>query len=96
MTIFVVITYDVVADKRRNRIFKALKNHGRHVQYSVFECELRPPHFERLRAKLEKLINPAEDNIRFYFLDKAAIGKIEEIGHSYYPQPDRTAQFLIV
>jgi len=36
-----VICYDVVEDKRRNQVFKALQGFGQNVQYSVFECELR-------------------------------------------------------
>jgi CRISPR-associated protein Cas2 len=32
-----VVCYDVVDDRRRNRIFKLLKDYGRRVQYSVFE-----------------------------------------------------------
>ena len=35
-----VICYDVVEDKRRNQVFKALQGFGQNVQYSVFECEL--------------------------------------------------------
>src|SRR5262245_458600 len=36
-TVFVVISYDIADDKRRGRIFKALKNFGQWMQYSVFE-----------------------------------------------------------
>lgn len=33
-------TYDIADDKRRTRLFNLLKDHGEHVQYSVFLCEL--------------------------------------------------------
>ncbi len=93
---FVVIAYDVVEDRRRDRIFKTLKNHGRHVQYSVFECELRREDFRNLQARLTRLIRPEEDNIRFYFLDRDAVTKIEEIGKARGPVQDRLAHFLIL
>lgn len=93
---FVVIAYDVVDDRRRHRIFKALKNHGRHVQYSVFECDLDPKVIARLQKKLARLINAEEDNIRFYFLDRDAISRIQEIGRSRGPAMERLAHFVIL
>jgi CRISPR-associated protein Cas2 len=93
---FVVIAYDVVSDRRRNRIFKALKNHGRHVQYSVFECDLEQKTIRILQKRLARLINPAEDNIRFYYLDRDAVGKIEEMGRTRGPALERLARFVIL
>jgi CRISPR/Cas system-associated endoribonuclease Cas2 len=34
-----LISYDVSDDTRRRRVYEALKDFGRRVQYSVFECE---------------------------------------------------------
>lgn len=78
--VFVVVSYDITDDKRRTKIMKTLKNFGRHVQFSVFECELDKAAYDRLRGKLDKLVVPKEDNVRFYFFDEDAIGKIETIG----------------
>lgn len=94
--LFVVIAYDVVADRRRNRIFKTLKNHGRHVQFSVFECQLRRADYLRLRGKLERLINPVEDNVRFYFLDRDAVGRIEQVGVERGLTPAHNVRFVIL
>lgn len=91
-----VIAYDVVDDRRRNRICKMLKNHGAHVQFSVFECELRQKDFEALENKITRLINPREDNLRFYFLDQAAISRIKEIGKPHTNYPKRNTRFLIL
>jgi CRISPR-associated protein Cas2 len=38
------------------------------VQYSVFECQLRPRDFKRLRERLKPLLEPKEDDVRFYRL----------------------------
>ena len=35
------IAYDIVEDKRRNKIAAILGAYGDRVQYSVFECELK-------------------------------------------------------
>ena len=54
---------------------KALKDFGQHVQYSVFECELKETDYRRLRQRLKKLINPRQDNIRFYVLSQEDLKK---------------------
>lgn len=64
---FVVISYDISEDKRRNRIFKILKDFGTWIQYSVFECELEKKDYLKLRDRLQKVLDEDEDNIRFYF-----------------------------
>lgn len=77
---FIVVSYDIPDNKRRTKIMKTMKNYGAHVQYSVFECDLQPKPYKAMRVRLEKLISPKEDNIRFYFLDADAVAKIECIG----------------
>ena len=78
---FVVISYDVRDDKRRNRIFKALKNFGQWMQYSVFECELDRANLLRLKDRLDHWIEPEkEDSIRFYFLCENCKRQVERIG----------------
>lgn len=43
-----------------------LENFGAHVQYSVFECELKEQDYQRLRARLKPLIAPQEDSVRHF------------------------------
>jgi CRISPR-associated protein Cas2 len=56
-------TYDMADDKRRNRVFELLKDHGEHVQYSVFLCELTAPEHARLIASSRILVNEATDQL---------------------------------
>ena len=77
---FIVISYDIKDDKRRNKVYKTLKNYGQHVQLSVFECDLKKVDYLRLRRKLEKIIKGEEDSIRFYFLCGKDVKRIERIG----------------
>ena len=78
---FVVISYDVRDDKRRGRIFKALKNFGQWMQYSVFECELGKADLVRLKDRLDHLIDAKQDDsIRFYFLCENCKQQIERVG----------------
>jgi CRISPR-associated protein Cas2 len=77
---FVVVTYDISEDKRRTKIHSILKSYGEWMQYSVFECDLTKSQYAKLRSRLNKLIKPEEDSIRFYFLCGCCQGKIERIG----------------
>jgi len=65
---FVVVSYDISSDRRRSRVCKLLKDYGERVQYSVFECLLRPDDLKRLRERLKPLLVPEEDDVRFYRL----------------------------
>lgn len=65
---FVVISYDIPDDRRRSRVCDLLKDYGERVQYSVFECQLRAKDLRRLRERLKPLLEPKEDDIRFYLL----------------------------
>jgi CRISPR-associated protein Cas2 len=76
----VVITYDISEDKRRTKIHTILSSYGQWMQYSVFECNLEPAEYTKLRNRLHKLIRPETDSIRFYFLCSCCQGKIERIG----------------
>lgn len=72
---FIVVSYDIPDDKRRTKVMKTMKDFGQHVQYSVFECEIKHKDYGRLRQQLKKLINPRLDNIRFYVLSKEDLKK---------------------
>ncbi len=77
---FVIVSYDIPDDKRRRRVMKTLEDFGSHVQYSVFECDIKEPVYRRMRERLKRYIVPKDDSVRFYFLDEDAVKKIEAIG----------------
>lgn len=60
-----LVAYDIVHDRRRDRVSVALQQHGERVQYSVFLVDGRPATFVRLRAVLSILIDPDVDTVMF-------------------------------
>ena len=48
-----IVSYDIVDDKRRTKLAKRLCDFGKRVQYSVFECDLS-------KEQLKKMINEAD------------------------------------
>lgn len=78
---YVVVSYDIRNDTRRNRVHKALKNFGEWIQFSVFECNLSREQVLRLQHALKRIIKEEEhDSVRFYFLCNGCQQKIERIG----------------
>jgi CRISPR-associated protein Cas2 len=76
----IIVTYDIPDDKRRNRIHKELKNFGQWVQYSVFECDLDDRQLQRLRHRLERLMDQREDSIFFYRVCAACAAHVDRLG----------------
>jgi CRISPR-associated protein Cas2 len=56
-------TYDVSDDKRRSKLFELLKDHGEHVQYSVFLCSLTPTEAKQLGFQASSMIHQKEDQL---------------------------------
>lgn len=81
----VLVTYDIATQdkysaKRLRHIAKHCLNYGQRVQYSVFEIEVNPAEWTRLRAILEDIINHNTDSLRYYYLGKNWQHKVEHIG----------------
>ncbi len=85
MSMLVLVSYDVkVASsggaKRLRQVAKECTNFGQRVQYSVFECVINPAQWVDLKHRLEKIINPSIDSLRFYYLGSNWKRKVEHIG----------------
>ncbi len=81
----VLITYDVNTEDaagrgRLRKVAKECVNYGQRVQNSVFECDLDAAKLALVKHKLEKLIDPKRDSLRFYNLGKNYSAKIQHIG----------------
>jgi CRISPR-associated protein Cas2 len=75
-----VLVYDVVNDRRRNRLHQALKDYGTPVQRSVFEFDLNPKEADAMMLRVAKLINEDEDTVRLYRLCAACLTEARILG----------------
>lgn len=66
-----LVCYDIAEDKRRDRVFKVCKNHGLHLQFSVFECDLNATQLTGLQRELAEAISLAHDQVLFVSLGPA-------------------------
>jgi len=81
----VVVSYDVATSDpkgpgRLRRVARVCENWGQRVQLSVFECLLDPAQWTMMRAKLEEIIDPEKDSLRFYFLGANWQRRVEHVG----------------
>lgn len=77
---WMVVSYDIADDRRRTKVMKTLAGYGRRVQYSVFECEVRPAQVRELQGRLQRLIRAEQDSVRFYLLCEECLGKVITLG----------------
>lgn len=77
---FVVVSYDLVDDRQRQRLARLLTDYGQRVQKSVFECQLDEGRFLRLKKQVDKLIDPVQDSVRYYFLCQRCRAAVEVTG----------------
>ena len=73
-----LITYDISDDKRRNCVFKTLRDRGDHIQFSVFLCELNPREYALLKGQLQEFVHKRDDQV--LILDLGLADNILEIG----------------
>ena len=77
---FYVVSYDIAADDRRNRVHATLKDYGTPVQYSVFECDVDAKQLAELQTRLLRVIHLKEDNVRYYRLCKDCLAQTTVAG----------------
>ena len=60
-----IVSYDIADSKRLRKVFKTMRAWGDHLQFSVFECQLRRMDLVRLRAELDDIIHHDKDQVLF-------------------------------
>lgn len=81
----VLVTYDVQVSghggaRRLRQVAKACRDYGQRVQHSVFEIEVDPAQWVRLKARLETIIDPQVDSLRYYHLGANWERRVEHVG----------------
>ena len=76
----IVVSYDIRDPYRLIKVGKAMKDYGKRVLLSVYECNLTEEQFERMKVRLDNIIDHMEDSIRYYFLCSRCIKNIETSG----------------
>ncbi len=86
---YVVVSYDISEPRRWRKVYKLMKGHGEHVQYSVFICQLSDTQETLLKAKLDEVVHSQEDQVMFIRIgpvNKQQLQRqISTVGRDYVP-----------
>ena len=67
--LYILIIYDIVNNRRRQKLFKYLNGYGWRVQDSCFEAVLNDRLYRKMIKEIGKYIDKEEDSIRIYKLN---------------------------
>lgn len=76
----IVASYDISDRKRLAKVARTMKGYGERVLKSVFECNLDKVKFSQMKAKIDEIIEPIEDSVRYYILCGKCIKEVEYSG----------------
>lgn len=76
----VVACYDIADHRRLQKVAQVMKDYGERVLKSVFEANLTRDQFQRLRVRIDALIDHTEDSVRYYFLCDKCLAQVEFSG----------------
>ena len=86
-------TYDVFSDRagdrRRRHLYELLLDHGEHVQYSVFLCELTGGERTVLLAESRRILHETQDQLLVVDIgpeDFDWTGRLSCLGKTWTPQ----------
>jgi len=78
------VIYDIVEDKKRNKVAKVCLNKGLYrVQKSVFLGTLNANQRDSLSLECEMLIDPEVDSVYIFPMDDASFKKVKLLGQAF-------------
>jgi len=89
-----IVAYDIADPRRLAKIAKLMLDYGQRVQKSIFEVSATPPVFHQMKARIEDIIEYAEDGVKYFPLCEKCSGTVEIIGQGHFVDPD--AEFCVL
>ncbi len=84
-----IVAYDIADPKRLAKIAKVMKDYGTRVQKSIFEVTARGKVFYQMRQRVEEIIVPQKDGVKYFPLCEKCAGMVEIIGQGIFLDPDQ-------
>ena len=83
-----IVAYDIADERRLSRIAKIICDYGVRVQKSIFEVTVDPGIFEEMKARVDDVIVPEEDGVKYFPLCGRCAETVEIIGQGIFTDPD--------
>lgn len=77
-----VICYDISDDTRRQRMATALLDYGHRIQESVFVANLEGELLDRMKQRVEKIMDTEADAVHIFAICAGCAKKAERLGIS--------------
>ncbi len=90
----IVASYDISDPKRLAKVARTMKDYGERVLKSVFECNLNRRKFDEMKRKIDEIIEPIEDSVRYYLLCGKCLREVEYSGKGELFQEDE--EYLVI
>ncbi len=84
----IVASYDISDPKRLSKVARSMKDYGERVLKSVFECNLNVNQFREMKTRIDEIIEPIEDTVRYYMLCEKCVREVEYSGKGETFQED--------
>ena len=64
--IYLLVIYDIIQNKRRQKFAKVMESYGMRVQKSCFEAYLSEALYKKILGEIPRYIDVSEDSVRVY------------------------------
>lgn len=88
------VVYDIAHPKRLRRVAKTMEDYGKRVQKSKFEMTLSGTRLKELQQRIDEIIEPDEDGVKYFPLCQKCRVKLEIIGQGCYIDPDTEYEII--
>ncbi len=83
-----IVAYDIADPRRLLKVAKIMEDYGTRVQKSIFEVSLTGNIFLEMKERIEQVIVPEEDGVKYFPVCEKCAGTIEIIGLGEFTDPD--------
>lgn len=88
MPMNMIVAYDIAEPKRLGTVAKILLDYGVRVQKSIFEVTVDGIVFHQMKARIEEVIVPEDDGVKYFPVCTKCAGTVEIIGQGELTDPD--------
>ena len=83
-----IVAYDIADPQRLLKVAKIMEDYGVRVQKSIFEATLKGPIFQEMKERIERVIVPDEDGVKYFPVCEKCARTVEIIGQGEFTDPD--------
>jgi CRISPR-associated protein Cas2 len=89
-----IIAYDVCNAKRLRKMEKLCEDYTKRIQYSVYQLTGRETVMDNFIKRMEKIINPKEDSVIIFGMNKTDMDKTRRFGIAKESDDDDKKYFV--